>query len=98
MGATVAAYIRPEDVKFLYPDRPLMGAVQRDLATGVVLGQQASASFHRWRVLLSNELRDRGAGARPRLCIAPFAGWPKALVSLRKDAVIVLRPGLGAAL
>ncbi len=76
VGAAVAAYIRPEDVKFLYPDRPLMGAVQHNLAAGVVLGQQASASFQRWRVLLSNgcEIEVRSAGSR--LCVAAPARWP----------------------
>lgn len=98
MGATVAAYIRPEDVKFLYPDRPLMGAVQHNLAAGVVLGQQASASFHRWRVLLSNGCEIEVRAPDHAYASLPLQAGQSVQVSLRKDAVVVLRPGLGAAL
>ncbi len=36
-GENVTFYVRPEDVKLLYPDRPLAPAVQHNLFTGRVL-------------------------------------------------------------
>ena len=34
LGSTVTAYIRPEDVKIIYPGRPLSDAVRHNLVTG----------------------------------------------------------------
>jgi len=95
VGAAVTAYIRPEDVKFLYPDRPLMGAVQHNQAAGVVLGQQASASFQRWRVLLSNGCEIEVRAPDHTYASLPLQAGQPVQVSLRKDAVVVLRPLLG---
>jgi molybdate transport system ATP-binding protein len=92
-GAEVTAYIRPEDVKFLYPDRPLMGVVQRNQFDGVVLDQQASAGLRRWRVLLGNGCEIEASAPDYAYAALALSGGQRVQVSLRKDAMVVLRPG-----
>ncbi len=92
VGSEVTAYIRPEDIKILYPDRPLMGAVQHNQVAGVILDHQVSANFRRWRVLLANghevELR---APIHAYASLALHAGQAVRL-ALRREAVVVLQP------
>ena len=94
VGSEVTAYIRPEDIKILYPDRPLMGAVQHNQVAGVILESQASAGFRRWRVLLSNghqvELR---APVHAYASLVLQTGQTVRL-SLRREAVVVLQPAV----
>lgn len=91
-GAEATVYIRPEDVKFLYPDRPLMGVVQRNQVGGVVLDQQAGSGLRRWRVLLANGCEvEASAPDHAYASLALAAGQP-VQVSLRRDAMVVLRP------
>ena len=93
-GAEVTAYIRPEDVKFLYPDRPLMGVVQHNLVDGVVLEQQASTGLRRWRVLLANGCEVEASAPDHAYASLALAAGQRVQVSLRKDALVVLRPAL----
>ncbi len=94
VGAEVTAYIRPEDVKFLYPDRPLLGVVQRNQVAGVVLEQQARAGLRRWRILLANGCEVEAHAPDHAYASLSLAAGQRVQVSLRKDAVVVLRPGL----
>jgi molybdate transport system ATP-binding protein len=92
VDSAVTAYIRPEDIKILYPDRPLMGAVQHNQVDGVVLKQQANAGFRRWRVLLSNGHEvELSAPVHAYASLTLQAGQSVRL-SLRREAVVVLRP------
>lgn len=91
-GAEVTAYIRPEDVKFLYPDRPLLGAVQHNQMDGVVLEQQTSTGLRRWRVLLSNGCEIEASAPDYAYTSMALAAGQRVRLSLRKDAVVVLRP------
>ena len=53
-GSTVTAYIRPDDVKFIYPDKPLTGSVQHNQVTGTVSGTHIGPGARQLRVVLSN--------------------------------------------
>lgn len=67
-----------------------MGAVQHNQVSGVVLDQQASTGWRRWRVLLANgcEIEVR-APAHAYASLALAAGQSVRL-SLRKEAVVVV--------
>jgi len=54
-GSSVTAYVRPEDVKILYPDRPLVDAVRFNLASGRIVGSNPHPGGRILQVLLSNQ-------------------------------------------
>jgi molybdate transport system ATP-binding protein len=54
VGDTVTAYIRPEDIKILYPDRPLTNAVRHNQVTGTIIDSRSQSSFHTLRVVIPN--------------------------------------------
>lgn len=90
-GSTVTAYIRPEDVKILYPDRPLADAVMRNQVTGTIVESRPLPGARQMKVALSNgqEIEVRHA----TYAYAPLSlevGEPVRL-ALRKDALVLIR-------
>jgi len=90
VGAGVTAYIRPEEVKIIYPDRPLSAAVGLNLVDGTVLESIPGVSFRSLRILIEN-------GFEIEVRFPPYAYVPLRLergarvrLSLRRDALIVL--------
>ncbi|MGC8780608.1 MAG: ABC transporter ATP-binding protein [Anaerolineae bacterium] len=53
-GSVVTAYVRPEDVKVLYPDRPLVDAIRYNQATGRIVASRPAPGGRVLRVRLSN--------------------------------------------
>jgi molybdate transport system ATP-binding protein len=51
---TVTAYIRPEDIKVLYPDRPLTSAVRHNQVTRSIRNSRSRSSFQTLRVAIPN--------------------------------------------
>ena len=92
VGDTVNAYIRPQDIKILYPDRPLTSAVRHNQVTGKIVDSRSQSSFQTLRVALPN---DQEIEVRfPTYAYTPLrlmAGDPVHL-SLRKEGVVIL-PG-----
>jgi molybdate transport system ATP-binding protein len=97
-GATVTAYIRPEDVKVLYPDRPLMGAVRHNQVEGTVLVNRRQGPVRLLLVRLAangQEIEvEAPAHAYADLPLQPGDGVQ---VSLRKAAIAILTPAPAAA-
>jgi molybdate transport system ATP-binding protein len=54
VGETLTTYIRPEEVKVLYPDRPLTTAVRYNEVTGTIVDDQIQASLRTLRVVIAN--------------------------------------------
>jgi molybdate transport system ATP-binding protein len=92
VGATVAAYIRPEDVKILYPDRPLMRAVHHNQLDGQILENRVGSNFRTLRVRLEANGHEVEvcfpASAYTSLRLLP--GEPVRL-SFRKEGLILLQ-------
>jgi len=91
-GATVTAYIRPEEVKVLYPGRPLSEAVRRNRVRARVLERRPRAHQHWLLVALPNggELE---LSFPPRLYNAlPLQPGSDVQLSIRPDGVVVLNP------
>ena len=56
-GARVTAYIRPEEVKILYPDRAVGGAVRHNRVTAFVVNRAPTAGGYRLRLRLDTTAR-----------------------------------------
>ncbi len=89
-GALITAYIRPEDVKILYPDRPLMPAVRTNRVRGRVQAISLSPGARVLTVLLSNgheiEVRHPPA-AYIQMQLEP---GKEVQLSLRREALVLL--------
>lgn len=98
-GQEVTAYIRPEEVKILYPDRPLTSAVRHNLVSGHVLVRRPGPQMHTLRIALDNgEILE---ASFPSYSYLPLDLTPgkKVLLSLRREAIVLLhrpRERLGA--
>ena len=87
----VTAYIRPEDVKVIYPDRPLSSAVASNQASGRILDSRLNSAFRTLRVLLANgrEIEARfGMHAYAPLRLVP---GEEVTVALRREGLVILR-------
>jgi molybdate transport system ATP-binding protein len=90
--AVVTAYIQPEDVKVIYPDRPLTSAVTHNQVAGHVVDIRPQAGLRLMCVSISNGKEVEvhyPAGAYGSLGL--HRGAPVRL-SLRKEALVILHP------
>ena len=88
----VAVYIRPEDIKLIYPDRPVGRAVAHNQVTGRIRAHLRQAGHQTLRVSLENdsEVEVRFPGyAYIRLSLDE--GAPVRL-ALRQDSLVILQP------
>lgn len=89
-GDVVTAYIRPEDIKIVYPDRPLMRAVRENLIDAEILESHRNAAFRVLRVRTPNgqaiEVRF------PAYSYAPLSLEPgdRVRIALRREGIVVL--------
>lgn len=94
VGGHVTAYIRPEDIKVIYPDRPLMAAVSHNQVSGVIADSHTNASYRALRVFLPN-------GHQVEVRFPIYAYTPLHLLageevrlSLRKEGLVILQSPL----
>lgn len=89
-GETLTAYIRPEDIKVLYPDRPLTSAVRYNQVTGTIMHSQIMSSFQTLYITLPNgndvEVRFPGYAYTPM----HLAAGQHIRLSLRKESLVIL--------
>lgn len=93
VGTIVTAYIRPEDIKVLYPHRPLMSAVAHNQASGRIVESRFHVGFRTLRVAMIPN--DHEVEVRfPVYAYTPLALSPGTDVrlSLRKEALVLLHP------
>ncbi len=91
-GDAVALYIRPEDIKIVYPDRPLSDAVQHNQVVGKIAAHRRRAEGHILHLNLPN-------GHEIEMRFADHAYAPLNLqlgediqLSLRQEGLVVLHP------
>jgi molybdate transport system ATP-binding protein len=88
----VTAYIRPEDVKVLYPDRPLMNAVRHNQVEARILERRLQANLQTLLVTLPNG-HELEVGFPVRLYASMrLAPGDTVRLALRKEGIVVLRP------
>ncbi|GIX49641.1 MAG: hypothetical protein KatS3mg131_3852 [Candidatus Tectimicrobiota bacterium] len=89
-GEAVTAYVRPEDVKILYPDRPLGPSVRANQVEGVIVTHRGQGSFHTLYVAIANghEIEVRF----PAYAYVPLrlAAGERVRLSLRREGVVLL--------
>jgi len=96
-GENVTFYIRPEDVKLLYPDRPLAPAVQHNRFAGRVLRVIPAGTWVTVRLGLTSLTSDAEVALESHLPMQAYralgleVGVPVAF-SLRRDGIMLL-PG-----
>lgn len=89
-SSALTAYIRPEDIKVLYPDRPLAITVRHNVVAGRVVASRLGTGVRTLRVALTN-------GHEVEVRASDYAYLPLDLsvgsrvqLSLRKPSVVVL--------
>jgi molybdate transport system ATP-binding protein len=90
VGEMVRVYIRPEDVKILYPDRPLTHPVRHNQVVGRIASRRLQSSFQTLIVSLTN-------GRRIEVTFPTYAYTPLSLapgeditLCLRKEGLVLL--------
>ncbi|RME51882.1 MAG: ABC transporter ATP-binding protein [Deltaproteobacteria bacterium] len=91
-GSIVSLYIRPEDIKLIYPDRPLLPAVQHNRLSAEIVSVTTGSRFRSLWVRLPN--------AREIEVHTPLSAYAKLdlrpgreiRLSLRREALILLDP------
>lgn len=90
VGSTAAAYIRPEDVKILYPNRPLPDAMVHNQAVGRIVAGKLDPGGYVLHVALSNQhVIEVRHGAYTYLPLGLQVG-DEVLLSLRREALVVI--------
>jgi molybdate transport system ATP-binding protein len=90
-GSTVTGYIRPEEVKVLYPGRPLGSAVRRNLLDARVLERRPTAHLHHLLCILPNA-GELEVAFPPRLYSSlPLTPGSTVRLSVRPEGVVILR-------
>ena len=91
-GIVVTAYIRPEDIKILYPNRPMTSVVAHNHTTGTIIACQPGRHLQRLRVMLPN-------GHAVEVAYPAFAYTTLALragttvqLALRKEKIMLVQP------
>ncbi len=89
-GNSVTAYVRPEDVKILYPDRPLVDAVRYNQATGRIVGSSPHPGGRILQVLLSNQHLIEVRHASFTYTPLDLQVGDQVRISLRREALVVI--------
>jgi molybdate transport system ATP-binding protein len=89
-GSEVTAYIRPEDVKIVYPDRPMAQAVSRNLLRATVVSARDGAGHRILQVRTEN-----GATLEVRFPLLSYStlrlvAGDQIMVALRSAGILVL--------
>ena len=90
VGAEVTAYIRPEEVKVVYPDRPLVGVVGQNLADGVIIENLPGAGLRELRILLENGLEIEMRFPAYAYASLRLERGARVRLALRRDALTIL--------
>lgn len=91
-GQAVTAYIRPENIKILYPDRPLASTVRHNQVPGRIVSRQAAASSQTLQVGLSNGRQVEVRYPDHTYTTLSLNPGDEVRLSLRKEALVLLQP------
>lgn len=90
VGDIATAYIRPEDIKVLYPDRPPTNAVRHNQVAGRIMGSHFNSSLRTLRVSILN-----GHEVEVRFPVHTYTplrlmAGEEVRLSLRKEGLVIL--------
>ena len=95
VDSIVTGYIRSEDIRILYPDRPLMHSVQHNHVMGKIVSKRPGRSSQTLRVILTNGHEVEMAFPAHTYTSLSLLPGEEINLSLRKEGVVVLRPAAG---
>ncbi|GAB4446577.1 MAG: ABC transporter ATP-binding protein [Chloroflexi bacterium OHK40] len=91
-GAEVTAYIRPEDIRLIYPDRPLSRVVGQNHLDGVVVERRAGRHVHHLRVQIRGGQLIEVVYAASAYATLPLRPGAPVQLALRKESIVVIAP------
>jgi molybdate transport system ATP-binding protein len=89
-GSFVTAYIRPEDIKILYPDRPLADTVRDNLVTGRIVMSRPHLGGRVLHLALPNQHEVEVRHAATTYAPLGLQVADDVRLSLRRDALVVI--------
>ena len=89
-GSRVTAYIRPEDVKILYPDRPVVDAVRDNQVSGQIVMSRLYPGGRVLHVLLPNGHEIEVRHASYTYAPLDLRVGDQVRLALRRDALVVI--------
>ncbi|MCS6839948.1 MAG: ABC transporter ATP-binding protein [Roseiflexus sp.] len=89
-GAQVMAYLRPEDIRLIYPDRPLSRMVGNNRLDGVVVERRLGRHVHRLRVALSDGRQIEVVYPASSYATMNLASGERVRLALRKESIVVI--------
>ena len=90
VGDIATAYIRPEDIKMLYPDRPLTNAVRYNQVAGRIVDNHLNSNFRTLRVSIFNGHEVEVRFPAHAYTSLRFITGEEIKLSLRKEGLVIL--------
>ena len=91
-GAEVTAYIRPEDIRLIYPDRPLTRAVGKNLLVGIVVARRFGRHVHQVQVALPGGSHIEIVYPASAYATLPLTPGAPVQLALRQESIVVIAP------
>lgn len=95
-GAQVVAYIRPGDIRLIYPDHPLHPVVGGNHLEGVVVERRLGRHVHRLRVALPDGRQIEAVYPASSYATMNLAPGEAVRLALRKESIVVIAVHQGA--
>ncbi|MCS6939939.1 MAG: ABC transporter ATP-binding protein [Roseiflexus sp.] len=89
-GAQVMAYIRPEDIRLIYPDRPLSRIVGTNHLDATVVERRMGRHVHRLRVALPDGRQIEAVYPASSYATMSLAPGERVRLALRKESIVVI--------
>jgi len=89
-GAQVMAYIRPEDIRLIYPDRPLSRIVGNNHLHGVIVERRLGRHVHRLRVALLDGRQIEAVYSASSYATMNLTPGEQVRLALRKESIVVI--------
>ncbi len=95
-GAQVVAYIRPEDIRLIYPDRPLSRIFGNNHLEGVVVERRLERHVYRLKVALSDGRHIESVYPASSYTTMNLTPGERVRLALRKESIVVMTGPQGA--
>jgi molybdate transport system ATP-binding protein len=89
-GAQVMAYIRPEDIRLIYPDRPLSRVVGNNHMDGVVVERRLGRHVHHLHVALPDGRQIEVVYPASSYATMTLTPGERVRLALRKESIVVI--------
>ncbi|MGC9038274.1 MAG: TOBE domain-containing protein, partial [Roseiflexus sp.] len=88
----VVAYIRPEDIRLIYPDRPLSRVVGTNHLDGIVAERRLGRHIHHLRVALPDGRQIEAVYPASSYASMNLTPGGRVRLALRKESIVIIAP------